>query len=64
MMGVSVRSIPKSKAKRPFNLSLNEALVQESRGYCGNLSAKVEGQGDKLTAARVQVSTNGVKPTQ
>lgn len=22
------------------------------------------GQGDKLTAARVQVSTNGVKPTQ
>jgi hypothetical protein len=35
-------SIPQSKAKRPFNLSLNEALVQESRGYCGNLSAKVE----------------------
>ena len=34
--------IPESKAKRPFNLSLNEALVQESRGYCGNLSAKVE----------------------
>lgn len=34
--------IPASKAKRPFNLSLNDALVQECRGYCGNLSAKVE----------------------
>lgn len=34
--------IPQSKAKRPINLSLNEALVQESRAYCGNLSAKVE----------------------
>jgi antitoxin CcdA len=29
-------------AKKPVNLSLNEALVQESRAYCGNLSAKVE----------------------
>lgn len=28
--------------KKPVNLSLNEALVQESRTYCGNLSAKVE----------------------
>ncbi len=28
--------------KKPVNLSLNEALVQESRAYCGNLSAKVE----------------------
>jgi antitoxin CcdA len=28
--------------KKPVNLSLNEALVQESRLYCGNLSAKVE----------------------
>jgi antitoxin CcdA len=29
-------------AKKPVNLSLNESLVQESRAYCGNLSAKVE----------------------
>ncbi len=35
-------SIPPSKAKRPINLFLNEALAQESRGSCGNLSAKVE----------------------
>ena len=28
--------------KKPVNLSLSEALVQESRAYCGNLSAKVE----------------------
>lgn len=28
--------------KKAVNLSLNEALVQESRSYCGNLSAKVE----------------------
>lgn len=28
--------------KKAVNLSLNEALVQESRTYCGNLSAKVE----------------------
>ncbi|MEY5028503.1 MAG: hypothetical protein RLZ63_818 [Pseudomonadota bacterium] len=31
-----------STAKKPVNLSLNEALVQESRAYCDNLSAKVE----------------------
>lgn len=31
-----------STAKKPVNLSLSEALVQESRVYCGNLSAKVE----------------------
>ena len=31
-----------STAKKPVNLSLNEALVRESRAYCGNLSAKVE----------------------
>lgn len=31
-----------SSAKKPVNLSLNEALVRESRAYCGNLSAKVE----------------------
>lgn len=31
-----------SIGKRPVNLSLSEALVQESRTYCGNLSAKVE----------------------
>ena len=29
-------------AKKPVNLSLNDALVRESRAYCGNLSAKVE----------------------
>lgn len=28
--------------KKPVNLSLNKGLVQESRTYCGNLSAKVE----------------------
>jgi hypothetical protein len=28
--------------KKPINLSLNVALVQESRAYCGNLSAKVD----------------------
>jgi antitoxin CcdA len=28
--------------KKPVNLSLNDALVHESRAYCGNLSAKVE----------------------
>lgn len=31
-----------TSSKKPVNLSLNEALVQESRAYCGNLSAKVE----------------------
>ena len=31
-----------SIAKKPVNLSLSEALVQESKAYCGNLSAKVE----------------------
>ena len=31
-----------SVAKKPVNLSLSETLVQESRSYCGNLSAKVE----------------------
>ena len=29
-------------SKKPVNLSLSEALVWESRQYCGNLSAKVE----------------------
>jgi len=29
-------------SKKPFNLSLSEELVRESRQYCGNLSAKVE----------------------
>lgn len=29
-------------SKKPVNLSLNEALVAESRIYCNNLSAKVE----------------------
>ena len=31
-----------TSAKKPVNLSLSEGLVQESRAYCGNLSAKVE----------------------
>lgn len=31
-----------SATKKPVNLSLNESLVQESRQYCANLSAKVE----------------------
>ncbi|MEY4505726.1 MAG: hypothetical protein RL297_304 [Pseudomonadota bacterium] len=35
-------SIPDITTKKAVNLSLNEALVQESRSYCGNLSAKVE----------------------
>ena len=35
-------SSPEATAKKPVNLSLSEALVQESRTYCGNLSAKVE----------------------
>jgi post-segregation antitoxin (ccd killing protein) len=35
-------STSESTAKKPVNLSLSEALVQESRAYCGNLSAKVE----------------------
>ena len=34
--------VPDVSAKKPVNLSLNESLVQESRAYCGNLSAKVE----------------------
>jgi antitoxin CcdA len=33
---------PEITTKKAVNLSLNEALVQESRAYCGNLSAKVE----------------------
>jgi antitoxin CcdA len=33
---------PEINTKKAVNLSLNEALVQESRAYCGNLSAKVE----------------------
>lgn len=35
-------SASESTTKKPVNLSLSEALVQESRQYCGNLSAKVE----------------------
>ena len=35
-------SNPDITIKKAVNLSLNEALVQESRAYCGNLSAKVE----------------------
>jgi post-segregation antitoxin (ccd killing protein) len=35
-------SNPDITVKKAVNLSLNEALVQESRTYCGNLSAKVE----------------------
>ena len=33
---------PETSEKKPVNLSISEALVKESRGYCGNLSAKVE----------------------
>ncbi|PVE09690.1 hypothetical protein B472_02475 [Limnohabitans sp. Rim28] len=40
--GACAMSAFDSLAKKPVNLSLNEALVQESRAYCGNLSAKVE----------------------
>ena len=40
-MGGAVSTF-ESTAKKPVNLSLSEALVQESRAYCGNLSAKVE----------------------
>ena len=35
-------SSPQATSKKPVNLSLSEALVRESRAYCGNLSAKVE----------------------
>ena len=35
-------SNPDITTKKAVNLSLNEALVRESRSYCGNLSAKVE----------------------
>ncbi|MEY4285224.1 MAG: hypothetical protein RL111_1899 [Pseudomonadota bacterium] len=31
-----------SSTKKSVNLSLNEALVKETRSYCDNLSAKVE----------------------
>ena len=41
-------------AKKPVNLSLNEALVQESRAYCGNLSAKVEEMLQAYVAAERQ----------
>ena len=34
--------IPQASQKKSVNLSLDPALVQESRSYCGNLSAKVE----------------------
>lgn len=40
--------------KKPVNLSLNEALVQESRAYCGNLSAKVEEMLQAYVAAERQ----------
>jgi post-segregation antitoxin (ccd killing protein) len=40
--GVCAMSNLEPSAKKPVNLSINEALVQESRAYCGNLSAKVE----------------------
>ncbi len=35
-------SMTEPAVKKPVNLSLSESLVQESRAYCGNLSAKVE----------------------
>jgi post-segregation antitoxin (ccd killing protein) len=40
--GVCAMSSLESSSKKPVNLSISEALVQESRAYCGNLSAKVE----------------------
>jgi post-segregation antitoxin (ccd killing protein) len=40
--------------KKPVNLSLSEALVQESRAYCGNLSAKVEEMLQAYVAAERQ----------
>ncbi len=43
-----------NSAKKPVNLSLNEALVQESRAYCGNLSAKVEEMLQAYVAAERQ----------
>ena len=43
-----------TSAKKPVNLSLNEALVQESRAYCGNLSAKVEEMLQAYVAAERQ----------
>jgi post-segregation antitoxin (ccd killing protein) len=42
MNGACTVSAFETTAKKPVNLSLSEALVQESRAYCGNLSAKVE----------------------
>eukprot|EP01032_Pedospumella_encystans_P010675 gene10675-12460_t len=42
MKGVTAMPDRETSAKKPVNLSLSEALVQESRAYCGNLSAKVE----------------------
>ncbi len=42
MKGVHAMSVSESVGKKPVNLTLSAALVQESRQYCGNLSAKVE----------------------
>jgi antitoxin CcdA len=35
--------LPNHQSKRPFNLTLNEATVEQARRYTNNLSATVDG---------------------
>lgn len=41
-------------AKRPFNLTLNEATVEQARRYTNNLSATVDGLLSEFVAKEVQ----------
>ena len=61
MKGVHAMSVSESVGKKPVNLTLSAALVQESRQYCGNLSAKVEEMLQNYVLAERQ-STHGTRP--
>lgn len=48
-------------AKRPFNLTLNEATVEQARRYTKNLSATVDGLLSEFVAKEVQAREEQLK---
>jgi antitoxin CcdA len=48
-------------AKRPFNLTLNEATVEQARRYTNNLSATVDGLLSEFVAKEVQAREEQLK---
>jgi len=49
------------QAKRPFNLTLNEATVEQARRYTNNLSATVDGLLSEFIAKEVQAREEQLK---